>query len=179
MIRLPVQKTLLLCGLVVASLALTVKGEGEDPDDTFCHDWFGKNARHTPLALANTNMAVSAVTLDGLPSGWIFRTDQVPPSCKGKRGQIAVLVGIGTDARIKGVTVLSHKEDPKYFRRLNSSFFSQFTEKRADDDASHIDAVTHATFSSRAIIRDVMEGAKNVIALPEVAAKLNSANKGG
>jgi len=34
------------------------------------------------------------------------------------------------------------------------------------------DAVTQATYSSKAIISDVMDGAKLVIALPEVAAKI-------
>ncbi len=169
----------ILCSLLMATFAWRAAGESENADETFCHDYFGKTALHTPLALADTNFVVWAVSQDGEPSGWIFRTDQVPPACKGKRGQIAVLVGIGTDARIKGLTVLSHKEDSKYFRRLNTSFFSQFRDKRADETAASLDAVTHATYSSRAIIRDVMEGAKNVISLPEVAALLGARNKGG
>jgi uncharacterized protein with FMN-binding domain len=99
--------------------------------------------------------------------------------CKGKRGQIAVLVALGTDARIKGLTVLAHKEDPSYFKRLKEAFYQQFRDQRVDGGTAKLDAVTKATFSSRAIIRDVMEGSQRVIALPEVAAKLSSANKGG
>lgn len=172
------EKRGILCGLVLL-LTGTVTGDDGLDTDAFCHDWFGKEAHSSRLILADTNIVVSAITLEGQPSGWIFRTDQMPPACKGKRDQIAVLVAIGTDARIKGLTVLSHKEDPKYFRRLKTSFFSQFRERRADDAVADIDVVTHATLSSRAIIRDVMEGAKTVISLPEVAAQLTSTNKGG
>jgi len=164
---------------LILHVTCTAAGDEGGAVHLFCHNWFGKEALSTPLSLTDTNIIVSAVTLDGQPSGWIFRTDQVPPSCKGKRGQIAVLVAIGTDARIKGLTVLAHQEDPPYFRRLKDSFFSQFRDKRAGDEAVKIDAVTRATFSSKAIIRDVMEGAKNVISLPEVAAQLKSPNKGG
>jgi len=148
------------------------------PED-FCRDWFGQAAQTVPLALCNTNVVVQEVTLDGKPSGWLFRTDQVPPVCKGKRGQIAVLVAVGTDAHIKGLTVLAHKEDPRYFLRLKKVFFEQFRNQRADENLIKFDAVTKATLSSRAIIRDVMEGTRVVIAQPEVAAKLNSGKKGG
>lgn len=148
-------------------------------DEELCRDWFGKEAQASRMALADTNAVVSEVTLDGHPAGWLFRTDQMPPVCKGKRGQIAVLVAIGTDARIKGLTVLSHTEDPNYFKRLKSSFYQQFRDQLVNSSTVKLDAVTKATLSSRAIIRDVMEGSKRVIALPEVAAKLSSTNKGG
>lgn len=173
------KKAMLLSGFLIVCVTRAAAGDGGEAAHVFCHDWFGKEALSTPITLSDTNIVVSAVTLDGQPSGWIFRTCQVPPSCKGKRGPIDVLVAIGTDARIKGLTVLAHKEDPPYFRRLKDSFFSQFLDQRAGDDAVKIDAVTRATFSSRAIIRDVMEGAKNVLSQPEVAAQLKSPNKGG
>jgi len=172
-------RRIIVCGLFLMSYTEMATAADIVATEAFCHDWFGQSAHAAPMTLSNTNIIVNTVTLDGHPSGWIFRTDQVPPSCKGKRGQITVLVAIGTDARIKGLSVIAHREDPQYFRRFKKSFFSQFTEIRADDTAVKIDAVTRATLSSRAIIRDVMEGAKNVIALPEVAAQLNSLNKGG
>ena len=165
-----------------AGLLLDARAQAKDDAavaDALCRDWFGRSAQTSRLALAETNLVVSEVSLDGHPAGWLFRTDQMPPVCKGKRGQIAVLVAIGTDARIKGLSVLAHKEDPNYFKRLKDSFYQQFRNKRVGDDAVTFDAVTKATYSSRAIIRDVVEGSKNVIALPEVAAKLSSANKGG
>jgi len=140
-------------------------------DPAICREWFGEALQVAPMTLAETNAAVSEVTCNGHTAGWVFRTDQVPPVCKGKRGEIAVLVALGTDGRIKGLRVLSHKEDPKYFGRLKAGFFQQFLNQRPDSDVK-IDAVTQATYSSKAIISDVMDGAKLVIALPEVAAKV-------
>ena len=162
-------------------LFLTCVQAGTDTPsaETLCQDWFGKTAQTSRLTLADPAVVVNEVTLDGHPAGWLFRTDQMPPVCKGKRGQIAVLVALGTDARIKGLTVLTHKEDPAYFKRLKDSFYHQFENQRIGDSAAKLDAVTKATLSSRAIIRDVLEGSKCVLTLPEVAAKLSSANKGG
>jgi Na+-translocating ferredoxin:NAD+ oxidoreductase RnfG subunit len=138
--------------------------------EAFCQTVFGASSRLCPLALLETHMAVSEVSRDGQTRGWLFRTDQVPPVCKGKRGEIALLVALGTDGRIKGLQVLSHKEDPSYFKRLNAAFFQQFYNRLPG--ASKFDTVTRATLSSRAIIRDVTEGTRQVTALPEVAAKI-------
>ena len=169
----------LLGGIFVLFFTQARADSGTRTPEDFCRDWFGQTAQAIPLTLCNTNVVIQEVTLDGKPSGWLFRTDQVPPVCKGKRGQIAVLVAVGTDAHIKGLTVLAHKEDPRYFLRLKKAFFEQFRNQRADEDPAKFDAVTKATFSSRAIIRDVMEGTRTVIAQPEVAAKLLSGKKDG
>ena len=160
-----------LIGSVVFFLGQVRADETPLIDEASCREWFGASARLSSMSVAETNTALSEVICDGQTAGWVFRTDQVPPVCKGKWGEIVVLVALGTDARIKGVRVLSHKEDPKYFGRLKAAFFKQFKNQRPDTDAK-IDAVTRATFSSKAIISDVMEGAKHVIALPEVAAKI-------
>ncbi|MDX9867909.1 MAG: FMN-binding protein [Kiritimatiellia bacterium] len=143
--------------------------------ETYCREWFGEEARLSPLSLASTNLVVHEVARGGQTAGWLFRTDEVPPACKGKRGQIALLVAIGPDTLIRGVAVLAHKEDARYFKKLKRPFFEQFL-RRPPSGAPAFDAVTGATFSSRAIIRDVTESARNVIAQPEIAAKLN---KGG
>ncbi len=164
-------------GLLV--LARAQAGSDAPTAEALCHDWFGPAAQTSRLPLADPEAVVSEVTLAGRPAGWLFRTDQMPPVCKGKRGQIAVLVAIGTDARIKGLTVLASKEDPPYFKRLKDTFYQQFRNRPVGDGAVKLDAVTRATLSSRAIIRDVMEGSQRVIALPEVAAKLSAAHKGG
>jgi len=146
----------------------------EDVAAKLCRAWFGTEALCSAITLASTNVVISEVTLNGSTAGWLFRTDQVPPVCKGKRGEIVALVAVGADAHIKGLQVLSHKEDARYFKRLKSAFFEQFLGRCAADLDAKLDAVTHATLSSRAIIRDVMEGARQVTALPEVAAKLHA-----
>lgn len=145
--------------------------------EALCQDWFGPSAQLSPLTLVETNAVVSEVTLDGQTSGWVFRTDQIPPACKGKRGEIVLLVAVGADARIKGLSVLSHKEDPTYFKRLKTGFFDQFKNLRADGESVKIDAVTKATLSSKAIIREVMEGAKIVVSQPEVASKISASSQ--
>lgn len=156
--------------------ARAATGDAGPSADALCRDWFGSAARLAPQEPAQTNAPVREVVLGGRPSGWLFRTDQVPPACKGKRGEIVLLVAIGTDTRIKGIQVLSHKEDPPYFKRLKHEFFDQFINRCAADEPK-IDAVTRATLSSRAIIREVMEGAQHVVALPEVAGKVSTSEQ--
>lgn len=168
-----------LCSVFLMPFARAQADCDTQAAEVFCQSWFGQDARLTPLPLANTNVTLHEVSFGGQTSGWLFRTDQVPPVCKGKRGQVAVLVAVGTDARIKGLTVLAHKEDPRYFRRLKAAFFEQFRNRRADEPSATFEAVTQATLSSRAIIRDVTEGMKTVVAQPEVATKLISGKKGG
>lgn len=165
----------MVCAAALCCAAHLNAQESDSHVTAFCRSVFGDAARAAPLTLATTNLTVTAVTLDGQPAGWVFRTDQVPPACKGKRGQIAILVALDTRAQIKEVSLLSHKEDMKYFGRIKKAFYEQFRGRQAGSDYARIDAVTQATLSSRAIIRDIMEGARNVIALPAVATNLSTA----
>lgn len=142
--------------------------------EAFGRSVFGESAHAASLPLAATNAAVCEVTVDGLTAGWVFRTDQVPPVCKGKRGEIVLFVALGVDGRIHDLSVVSHREDKKYFSRLGDAFFRQFRDKRADAGTKSVDAVTRATYSSRAIISEVMEGARVVANQPEVAAKIQT-----
>jgi hypothetical protein len=163
--------------LLLSVRALADNAPASADPDALCRSWFGPDAQVAQLALANTNAVVQEVTRDGRLSGWLFRTDQVPPACKGKRGEIVLAVAIGSDARIKGVRVLQHKEDAPYFKRLKDAFFDQFLNQRADGRQVQVDAVTRATLSSRAIIREVLEGSQAVVALPEVAGKVSKAEQ--
>jgi hypothetical protein len=160
--------------LYLGATGLALADDTPPTRETLCKEWFGAEARVVPLPLAETNSVVEEIRIGSQTAGWVFRTDQVPPVCKGKRGEIAVCVAVGTDARIKGLRVLSHREDARYFGRLKDAFFQQFLNRRADAGTDSLDAVTRATYSSRAIIRDVMEGAQHIVALPEVAAKIRA-----
>lgn len=165
-----------LSGAIFLFLIQALAHEALPTNEALYSEWFGAPVQVHPLSLAETNTVIDEVTRDGQTIGWAFKTDHVPPVCKGKRGEIVLLVALGLDGRIKGLQVLSYKEDTKYFKRLTPSFFRQFQNRRADADVSGIDAVTRATYSSRAIIRDVMEGSKHIIALPEVATKIKLNN---
>ena len=155
----------ILLGTVIVAPVQARASSDVPMSETFCRDWFGAMARSRPLVLSETNTVVSEVTLGGQTYGWIFRTDQVPPVCKGKRGEIILAVALGADGRIKGLRVLSHHEDASYFKRLTAAFFQQFLNRRADTATDKIDAVTRATLSSKAIIRDVMSCNSSTVCL--------------
>jgi len=167
------------CFLAVATIAWgagTSAGAGGIPlsMDAFGRDTFGQSAEITPVTLAAIHASVSEVAVGNQTTGWVFRTDQVPPACKGKRGEIVLFVALGVDGRIRDLRVVGHREDKKYFSRLGDAFFRQFRDKRADADIKSVDAVTRATYSSKAIIREVMEGARVVVSQPEVSAKIQT-----
>lgn len=79
---------------------------------------------------------------------------------KGYGGVIKMLVGIGTDRKIKGFEILSHKETPGLGTGIEKeSFKNQFKEKemeklilKKDNPNGEIDAITAATISTRAVI---------------------------
>ncbi len=95
--------------------------------------------------------------------GWVFRTDRVAPSVKGFNGPIGVLVALSKEGKIIGVAVLENRETPRYFARLTDTFHRQFSGRRVTDDPKDVDAVTGATISSRAVIRDVFQSAAEVL----------------
>lgn len=129
--------------------------------------WFG--AGETLNRLAKTPFPVHAVvTTNGQVLGWVFRTDQVPPVVKGKRGEIGVMVGLGTDGLIKGVQVVETHEDAHWFSRLTPGFYAQFNGKAASRQGVKVDTVSGATVSSHAIVEDVFLSSQTVLSLPEV-----------
>jgi hypothetical protein len=137
--------------------------------------WTGWFAPHSTLQrLPGAPFAAFAVCAAGATNGWVFRTDRVPPAVRGKHGEIGVLVGLGTDGRVKGVQVLQHHEDPAWFGRLKAAFFRQFAGQRADGADVRVDAVTGATVSSKAIIDDVFRSGQTVLAWPQVKALLKA-----
>jgi electron transport complex protein RnfG len=61
-----------------------------------------------------------------------------------------LLIGIGTDGRIKGISFLSIGETPGVGTKVQQeSFLSQLTGYGTDTDDASIDGVTAATFSSK------------------------------
>jgi len=80
-------------------------------EGTLLKGWFHPDATLHLLTLHAITQTIHSVMIKGLPTGWIFRTDQVPPKCQGKRGEIVLLVGIGTDRLIKGLKVVDQRED--------------------------------------------------------------------
>jgi Na+-translocating ferredoxin:NAD+ oxidoreductase RnfG subunit len=111
----------------------------------------------------------------GATLGWFFRSDQVAPAVRGKRGEIGVLVGISTNGTILGVQVAAHREDAKWFDRIRAPFYAAFTGCSVHGEGKRPDAVTGATVSSAAMIKDVFSSSRTVLALPAVKRHLTAA----
>jgi len=101
--------------------------------------------------------------------GWVFRTDHVSPVIRGRNAEIGVMVALGKDGKIVGVEVIENHETPAYFHRLTSAFYHQFVGHAVSAPATDIDAVTGATISSDAVIRDVFESSAELLKVVQPA----------
>ncbi len=138
--------------------------------------WFAPNMVAKPLSEAPFPVC-AVVTASGQVNGWIFRTDRIPPVVRGKRGEIGVLVGVGTDGRIKGISVIQQQEDAAWFNRLKAGFYAQFNGHPADSREPRVDTVATATISSKAIVDDVFKSCAAVLALPAVQSQMHPTPK--
>ncbi len=134
------------------------------PEGEAVAKWFGSKARAEPLS-----RGVSQVWRDDKVVGWVFLSDHVDPVVEGKRGEIRLFVGLSRYGRVVGVKPLSWDEDAKFFQKIGPKFYAQFEERGVNDGTRGLDSVTGATKSSSAMIRDVMESAATVLAMPQVA----------
>ncbi len=96
---------------------------------------------------------------NGEKKGIVFR---VFP--RGYGGEIEVIVGLGMDEKVKGVSIGDMKETPGLGTKTKSpSFLSQFKGKtkeqiRLRQDGGEIDGITAATISSRAVTDGIRKG---------------------
>lgn len=141
-------------------------------EQTCIKAWFGENTQTQALKLARYEQPVIEVKSNDVTVGWVFRTDQVPPASKGKMGPIVLLAGFDTQERIRGIQLVRHEETPRYFKRLKKSFFDQFLNAPITRDPTTFDVVTKATYSSKAIIKEVVLGAANLAKEPEIKEQL-------
>ena len=169
--------------LVLAAVTIVVAVRAQQPAagdaklaDTTVRGWFPKLAARTPLASRPEVEAVRNPKGEAL--GWIFRTDQIEPVVRGKRGEIGVWVALGADGMIRGVEVGVHREDKKWFDRIRAPFYKAFENRPADGSRGRPDAVTTATVSSRAMTDDVFGACRAVMGLPEVSERLAAAANG-
>jgi len=86
--------------------------------------------------------------------GHSFNTKELAPDVRGFGGHIEMLVELDKDESIKDVKVLRHSETNEYAAGISQpEFLAQFKGKTADDSFEDIDAITHATISSKAVAR--------------------------
>lgn len=97
----------------------------------------------------------------------------------GYAGPVTVLAAIDPQGKIIGIEIVNHKETPAFFRRVIDERFVQGLIGRAYSDSLTIgvdvDAVSGATFTSRAIVNSLRQSARamaveklGAAAIPEV-----------
>lgn len=108
--------------------------------------------------LDNQKFKVYTVFKDNLVMGWSVVSDE-----KGKIKPITFLVGIDTEGKVLDVYVVEYRELFFGSGIKRRSFLSQFLGKSSHDPVTvgrDIDAVTHATISSRAAASAVRKSLK-------------------
>ncbi len=164
----------LICGVAGALLAV-VHGVTADPITAAAVKEKG-DAIMQVLPACDNNPGEDIVELDADGSPWTFYVARKngnvvgaafeSVSSEGYGGDIAVMVGINTDATVQGVQVLAHKETPGLGAWITGEAFrGQFsgrplsgTRWAVAKDGGDIDQITAATISSRAVTRAVKAG---------------------
>lgn len=154
-------------------LAAQTRQPGEHHNAAPWRAWFPTASRSEPLVSLSSVRAVQDAR--GNVLGWFFRSDQVDPAIRGKRGEIGMLVGVSTNGAILGVQVAAHREDAKWFNLIRAPFYASFTGCSVPGEGRRPDAVSGATVSSAAMIKDVFASSRTVLALPAVQRHLRVA----
>ncbi|MCM1377385.1 MAG: FMN-binding protein [Clostridium sp.] len=97
------------------------------------------------------------------PKGtFVINTSRICGSIKGFAGPVPVKIYV-SKGKITKVEPLANKETPQYFQKVvGSGLLNKWNGKTLKQAATmKVDAVSGATFSSRALIRNVQEGAKS------------------
>lgn len=99
----------------------------------------------------------SVSAANGKQLGSVISSEPFAAGVKGFNGPTPVFVAIGTDGVVKGIVALDNDETPSFFTRLEEAgLFNKWNGKKAAEAAQlEVDAVSGATFSSRAVIENV------------------------
>jgi len=93
-----------------------------------------------------------------------FNTHDVRPEIRGYAGPIKVLVVLGSDGRIKGLKILSHRETKNYVQYMETpAYISRFIGKSVYDRFEidkDIDGISRATVSVQALARSVRDASR-------------------
>jgi len=115
---------------------------------------------------------------EAIPAAGVSTTD-LPPVVKGYNDQINLLVVIDARGTIQRLLLLEHRETPEHMRKvIQSGLLDRFIGLNLVKGVPEIDAVTGATITSRAIIRDTLAAAglagREIFNLPTPAPELPS-----
>ena len=118
---------------------------------------FGHDLRQTHAAVAS--VAQKNDTLEVTPDGaFVVNTKPLAKDVQGYGGPVPLKIHIDKDGRLTAIEAEPNAETPDFFDRAKE-LFSRWQGKTIDEAmAEDVDAVSGATFSSKAIIRNVQRG---------------------
>ena len=118
---------------------------------------FGHDLRQTHAAVAS--VAQGSDTLSVQPDGtFVVNTRVLAKDVQGYGGPVPLKIHIDKDGRLTAIEAEPNAESPDFFDRAKE-LFSRWQGKTIDEAmAEDVDAVSGATFSSKAIIRNVQRG---------------------
>ena len=118
---------------------------------------FGHDLRQTHAAVAS--VAQGSDTLEVQPDGtFVVNTRVLAKDVQGYGGPVPLKIHIDKDGRLTAIEAEPNAESPSFFDRAKE-FFRRWQGKTIDEAmAEDVDAVSGATFSSKAIIRNVQRG---------------------
>ena len=118
---------------------------------------FGYDLRRTHAAVAS--VAQGSDTLSVQPDGtFVVNTRVLAKDVQGYGGPVPLKIHIDKDGKLTAIEAEPNAESPSFFDRAKE-LFSRWQGKTIDEAmAEDVDAVSGATFSSKAIIRNVQRG---------------------
>ena len=118
---------------------------------------FGHDLRQTHAAVAS--VAQGSDTLSVQPDGtFVVNTRVLAKDVQGYGGPVPLKIHIDKDGRLTAIEAEPNAESPSFFDRAKE-LFSRWQGKTIDEAMTEdVDAVSGATFSSKAIIRNVQRG---------------------
>lgn len=118
---------------------------------------FGHDLRRTHAAVAS--VAQGSDTLSVQPDGtFVVNTRVLAKDVQGYGGPVPLKIHIGKDGKLTAIEAEPNAESPSFFDRAKE-LFSRWQGKTIDEAmAEDVDAVSGATFSSKAIIGNVQRG---------------------
>ena len=118
---------------------------------------FGRDLRQTHAAVVS--VAQGSDTLEVQPDGtFVVNTRVLAKDVQGYGGPVPLKIHIDKDGRLTAIEAEPNAESPSFFDRAKE-LFSRWQGKTIDEAmAEDVDAVSGATFSSKAIIRNVQRG---------------------
>lgn len=118
---------------------------------------FGHDLRQTHAAVVS--VAQGSDTLEVQPDGtFVVNTRVLAKDVQGYGGPVPLKIHIDKDGRLTAIEAEPNAESPSFFDHAKE-LFSRWQDKTIDEAmAEDVDAVSGATFSSKAIIRNVQRG---------------------